>query len=74
MRKYAMKWVYMTGIFFWGLLSFMFLAGEENPNDPMPIWLFISIKAVAMVSFVLCFIIGRYLNQKGLLPDIPEED
>ena len=74
MRSYPMKWVYMTVIVFWGLLSVILMCGEETPDHPLTIGEFVVIKVAAVVSFGLCCVTARWLDSKGLLPEMKEED
>jgi hypothetical protein len=74
MRSYPMKWVYMTVIVFWGILSFILMCGEDTPDNPMTMLEFFELKVLAVVSFGLCLLTARWLDRKGLLPDMKEED
>lgn len=72
-RGKAVQWaaVWMLGI--WGFLSFIVLAGEEDPRDPMPLGEFFLIKAGAMASLLLCFYVGKRLHRAGYLPEELDE-
>lgn len=74
MTTYAMKWVYMTALCLWGFASFLFLAGDEDPYNPMPMGKFFLIKGVALLSFLAYCYVVRLMHRRGLLPDVPEED
>ena len=68
------QWVILTLLMLWGFASFLVLAGEDAPGEPpTPLREFLLIKAGALASFGLCFLVGRWLNRKGLLPDVEEE-
>lgn len=58
----------------WTVISFFILAGEDIPGQPMSDLKFFGSKLAAMASLWLCFRTGRWLNKKGLLPEIKEED
>ena len=68
----ANKRLWILGI--WGFLSFIVLAGEEDPRDPMPFGEFFLIKAVAMASLLICFYVGKRLHRAGYLPEELDED
>ena len=57
----------------WGFISFIILAGEDIPGQPMSDLKFYGSKLIAMASLWLCYRTGRWLNKKGLLPEIKEE-
>lgn len=66
--------VALTIMLLWGFASFLVMAGEESPSDPpMTLGKFLLIKGVALASFSLCLLVGKYLNRKGLLPDVKDE-
>lgn len=70
----ATQWAVLTLLFLWGFASFLVMAGEESPSDPpMTLGKFLLIKGVALASFGLCLLVGKYLNRKGLLPDVKDE-
>lgn len=73
-RSKAVKWAVLWILGIWGFLSFIVLAGEEDPNNPMPFSEFLIIKAGAMASFLLCFYVGKRLHRAGYLPDELDED
>ena len=56
-------------IFCWGMLSFMVLAGDEDPNVPMTAGEFFWAKFAAAASLALCVLVGRYCFHKGWLPE-----
>ncbi len=74
MRSYPMKWVYMTVIVFWGILSFILMCGDEAPGHPLTIGEFVVMKVAAVISFGLCLATARWLDSKGLLPEMNEEE
>ncbi len=68
------QWV-VTGILaVWGTFSFLILAGEEDPLNPMPLGQFFLLKSGAMLSLYLCYLTGKWLYSKGLIPEIEEDD
>lgn len=74
MKKKIIQWVLMTVIGIWGTFSFMVFAGEEAPDSHLTIGDFILIKAAATVSCAGCFLCGKWLFKKGLLPEINIEE
>lgn len=47
---------------------FMFI-GEESPGNPLSLFEFIALKAVAAIALYSCYSIGKYLFHNSLLPD-----
>lgn len=58
----------------WAVISFFILAGEDIPGQPMSDLMFFGSKLAAMASLWLCFRTGKWLNKKGLLPEIKEDE
>lgn len=58
----------------WALISVLILSGEDFPGEPMSDLKFFGSKLAAMVSLWLCYRTGRWLNKKGLLPEIKEDE
>ena len=73
-RSKAVKWAALWILGIWGFLSFIVLAGEEDPRDPMPFGEFFLIKAVAMASLLICLYVGKRLHRAGYLPEELDED
>lgn len=72
MKKQPSKFVQnliLWAIALWGFISFIIIAGEEDPLDPMPLGRFCLIKSLGLASLVLCFLTGKWADKKGLLPD-----
>lgn len=72
MKKRPSRWVQhliLSVIGLWGFISFIILAGEEDPLDPMPLGRFCLIKSLGLISLFLCFLTGKWADKKGLLPD-----
>ena len=69
------RWTIFSALFFWGAISFVFIASEEAPDGlSVSLTKFFFREVIGIVSLVLCFFAGRYLNREGLLPDATEED
>lgn len=73
-RSKAVQWTAICFLGIWGLFSFIVLAGEEDPRDPMPLGEFFLIKAAAMASLLLCCYVGKRLHRAGYLPEELDED
>ncbi len=58
----------------WGVLSFMVLAGEESPMNPMPFAEYFWTKLAAAASLALCILVGVFCYRKGWLPEIDEDE
>lgn len=64
--------MYLLGA--WGLISLLVIAGEDIPGQPMSDLKFFGSKIIATASLWLCVRTGQWLDKKGLLPEIKEED
>lgn len=71
--KYLGKWVILTVLMVWGMLSVILLLGEEDPYNPMPLLQFIALKAGSVISLFLCAAVTMACADSGLLPKVPEE-
>lgn len=62
---------------FWFGVSFFFLAGEDSPENPMPLLLFFVVKGAALGSLYLWGIVFKAMCDMKALPsfltDMPEE-
>lgn len=76
MKQYSKftQWLVFSLLGLWGFLSFFILAGEEDPINPLSIEKFFFIKGAAGLSLYLCVRLGSWLNSKGLIPEMSEED
>lgn len=68
------QWLVFSLLGIWGFVSFIFLAGEEDPMNPLSVEKFFLIKGAAGLSLYLCVRLGSWLNSKGLIPEMSEED
>lgn len=73
-RGKAVQWTAVWFLGIWGFLSFIVLAGEEDPRDPMTLGEFFLIKVAAMASLLLCCYVGKRLHKAGYLPEELDED
>ncbi len=68
--KQVGQWSLLTLLTTWGMFAFLFLAGEDNPDMPMALSLFLLIKVIAFINLVVCYQVGKYFNKRGWLPDL----
>lgn len=73
-RSKAVQWAALWFLGVWGFLSFIVLAGEVAPCDPMPFGEFFLIKALAIASLLLCYYVGKRLHKAGYLPEYLDND
>lgn len=74
MKKKIIQYALFYAVGIWGIISIIILAGEEAPGHPMSLTEFLGLKLTGMASFILCVLAGRWLNKRGLFPEIKEED
>lgn len=68
------QWLVFSLLGLWGFFSFIILAGEEDPVNPLSLEKFFLIKGAAGLSLYLCIRLGSWLNSNGLIPEMSEED
>ena len=73
MKRIALQWLILTVVFMIGVVGYIFMAGEDDPFNPLPFGKWFLLKMVGLALFIIAFLMGRYFNRKGLLPDIKEE-
>lgn len=73
-KSKIIQWLVFSLLGIWGFISFIILAGDEDPINPLSLEKFFLIKGAAGLSLYLCVRIGSCLNSKGLIPEISEED
>lgn len=66
----AIRWAVFCVLVTWGILSFLVLCGEENPEEPMSFVSFLVWKIAALVNLIVCYQIGKRLNKRGWLPNL----
>lgn len=67
-RKF-LQWAVLSALCFVGIVAFMVVAGDDDPNNPLPIGTWLLVKGVAMAVIALCVLTGKVLHRHGLLPD-----
>lgn len=71
--KKIKQWVVLTVLFMFGFASFLVLLSEDAATEaPTPTGKFIAVKVGALAVLCLCVLVGKYLNRKGLLPEVEE--
>ena len=73
-KSKIIQWLVFSLLGIWGFVSFIFLAGEEDPMNPLSLEKFFLIKGAAGLSLYLCGRLGSWLNSKGLIPEMSAED
>lgn len=73
-RSKAVRWATLWVLGIWGFISFIVLAGEEDPNNPLSLGEFFFMKVGAMASLLICFYVGKRLHRAGYLPEELDED
>lgn len=69
------QWIILSLLMTWGLLSFMVLAGDEDPTRPaMSLTKFFALKAGSALSLYLCYVLAKWLNKKGFIPEVSDDD
>lgn len=63
------KNVLFYGIVFAGVILFMLVAGEENPDQPMSFARFTTIKFGSLAGLFLLVKVGKVLYNAGLFPE-----
>lgn len=74
MKKATRQTLRLHLLFVWGLSSILVCGGDDLPGLPMSDAMFYGTKIAGTASLWLCCYAGRWLNKKGLLPEIKEED
>lgn len=73
-KRRIIKWGVTGIVFAWAVVTFLLLAGEEDPNAPMPLAEFLCWKAVGVASLLLCCIAGRWLYRRGWIVEFDSEE
>ena len=72
-KRTIAKYIRLYAIGFWGMLSFIYIAGEPI-DDNMAIGEFFLLKMLGIASLGLCALIGKRLDKAGLLPEMKDEE
>ncbi len=72
------QWAIVTALFGVGFIALLVVAGDDDPENPLPLGKWFLIKATAAAVGYACYRFGRYLYNLGLLPvmdtDFEEDD
>ena len=73
MKKTGIKqWVILTVLIVWAMASFIALIAEAAPDCNVSFRDMLTLKGLAVLSFALCVLAGKWLDKKGLLPETNE--
>lgn len=73
-RKKVIQWSILSTLFSVGFLAFLVLAGEDDPQNPLPLGRWLTVKGCAAAVVYFCIKLGKYLDRKGLIPEIDENE
>ncbi len=64
------QWSLLTVLTLWGMLAFLVLAGEDNPEAPISLTEFFLWKLAALINFGAAVLVGKWCDKHGWLPDL----
>ncbi len=70
MKRSIGQWSLLTVLTLWGMLAFLILAGEDNPEAPISLTEFFLWKLAALINLGAVVFVGKWCNKKGWLPDL----
>lgn len=73
-RKSVIQYAILSVLFGIGFLAFMVLAGDDDPSNPLPFGQWLGIKLAAAAVIYLCVKVGKFLDSKGLIPDMDDPE
>lgn len=73
-RTSVIQHAILYALFSVGFFAFIFLAGDDDPMNPLPLSEWFAIKLCAAAVIGLCVLLGKYLSRKGLLPEIDDPE
>lgn len=62
------QWTLFLAIMCIGVVAGLVIAGEEAPDSPMTTGEFFMLKAAAFLAIYLCYRLGKYFYENGMLP------
>lgn len=77
MREVARKaaqWAAFIALCLLGCFAFMLLAGDDDPENPLPASQWLLIKGAALLTLLLCVWAGKALHRGGCLPEEIEKE
>jgi len=63
------QWTLFLSLMTVGMISFLVMAGEESPENPMSLTRFVLTKTIALAVFALVFFACKYFYRKGMFPE-----
>lgn len=73
-KRKIIQQVNLYTLFSVGFIAFLVLAVEEDPHNPISFVDFCLIKGAALAVLLGCLGVGKYLDRRGLLPDLNDEE
>lgn len=64
-----MQWAAFAALCLAALPAFIVVAGEDNPDQPIPLWEFALLKACAAGALYACYRAAKALRGNGYLPE-----
>lgn len=68
--KQVGQWSLLTILTIWGMLAFIVLVGEDNPEMPMSLTKFMLLKVGALVNMGAVGVIAKWCNKRSWLPNL----
>lgn len=66
--KGCLQWVIICTILLIGVIAFMVVMGDEDPEAPMSLLNFFLIKSAGCIVIYVCYLIVKNLYKRGFLP------
>lgn len=73
MKGSMKQWSVLTALMCVAAIPCMVLMGEENPERPCSMTVLFGAKLISAAVLYLCYRAGRWLDRKGLMPEIEDE-
>lgn len=70
----AARWAVFSALCLLGFFAFMMLAGDDDPENPLPAGQWLLIKGAAFLTLLLCVWAGKALHRNGCLPEEIEKE
>lgn len=66
--KRIVQWGLLIAVVTVGTFAFLFLCGEDSPDNPLTVGQFFIIKAGAISTLYGCYQFGKFLYKNDMLP------
>lgn len=73
-RKSVIQHTLLYVLFGIGFFAFMLLAGDDDPSNPLTLGQWFAIKLAAAAVIYLCVKVGKFLDSKGLMPEMDDPE